>query len=86
MQIILKNVSKSFYDLKDKTDVLYDINMSVEKGKIVAIVGPSGCGKSTLANCILKLITPDGGEILFDNQNILNFLKICYKKYTKEVI
>ena len=61
MQIKLTNVNKSFFSLKEQTDVLENINIEIKKGEIVAIVGPSGCGKSTLLNLISGLINQDKG-------------------------
>lgn len=58
-----KQVSKSFFTLKEETKVLEDINFYVNKGEIIALVGPSGCGKTTLLNLICGLIEPDVGEI-----------------------
>ncbi|MDR0847980.1 MAG: ATP-binding cassette domain-containing protein [Propionibacteriaceae bacterium] len=42
-----------------------DANLTVEKGKTLAVVGESGSGKSTLARLILRLIEPSAGEVLF---------------------
>jgi len=46
-------------------DILQDINISVERGKTVAVVGESGSGKSTLARVITGLLPPRDGEIYF---------------------
>lgn len=47
----------------DRISVLWDINFSVPKGKLVAIVGPNGAGKSTFVKTILGLIKPLSGKI-----------------------
>jgi multiple sugar transport system ATP-binding protein len=45
------------------TEILKDINVSIEKGEFLVLVGPSGCGKSTLLNCIAGLEPISGGTI-----------------------
>ncbi|MEA4821779.1 MAG: amino acid ABC transporter ATP-binding protein [Erysipelotrichales bacterium] len=63
--ISIKNLNKSFEDLK----VLNDINLNIRKGEILAIIGPSGSGKSTLLRCINLLEIPTSGELYFENLN-----------------
>ena len=64
----VKNLAKHFGSNK----VLRDINLSIEKGDVISIIGPSGSGKSTLLRCLNLLEYPNGGEILFKDQNILD--------------
>ncbi|WP_241646298.1 phospholipid ABC transporter ATP-binding protein MlaF [Rosenbergiella metrosideri] len=47
-----------------------NISLTVPEGKVTAIMGPSGIGKTTLLRLIGGQLTPDSGEILFQNQNI----------------
>jgi oligopeptide transport system ATP-binding protein len=49
---------------------LEDINFTVQKGETLGIVGESGCGKSTLGRCILQLIAPDEGKVLWLGQDL----------------
>jgi len=63
--ISIKNLNKSFENLK----VLNDINLDIKKGEILAIIGPSGSGKSTLLRCINLLEIPTSGELYFENLN-----------------
>lgn len=56
-----------------------DVSLEIKKGEILAIAGESGCGKSTLAKTVMKLVTPERGEILFEGKNILS-LNDFYKK------
>ena len=55
------NLRKSF----DGTDVLKDINITINKGDIVAVLGPSGSGKSTFLRCLNCMEDPTGGSIIF---------------------
>src|SRR5882672_7421068 len=66
----LKNVSKSFGANGKRTEVLRDINLSVEKGEFLAIVGYSGAGKTTLISLIAGLIPPDGGTLRLNDLDI----------------
>jgi subfamily B ATP-binding cassette protein MsbA len=67
--IELRNVSFSY----DGTDVLKNINLTVEKGKTVALVGSSGAGKSTLADLIPRFHDVSSGELLIDGINIKEY-------------
>lgn len=49
----------------EKTPVLWDISLSIPKGKLVALIGPNGAGKSTLLKATLGLIKPISGQISF---------------------
>lgn len=66
----IQNITKSFSDEQDKTQVLKGISLAVEKGEFVTLLGASGCGKTTLLRIIAGLEYPDGGEILLDGKNI----------------
>ncbi|MDF2567650.1 MAG: transporter [Oscillospiraceae bacterium] len=50
--------------------VLEEINLQVKQGEMIGIVGSSGAGKSTLINLIMRLYTPDSGDILIDGVNL----------------
>ena len=64
----IKNLSKSFGDIKALDDISFDI----EDGEFVFITGPSGAGKTTLLRLILRDLLPDSGEIYFDDKNIID--------------
>jgi polar amino acid transport system ATP-binding protein len=49
-------------------EVLHDVSISVEIGKVVCVIGPSGAGKSTLLRCINHLERPDRGHVLVGGQ------------------
>ena len=52
-------------------EVLNSIDLQIRRGEVVSIIGQSGSGKSTMLRCLNLLETPDGGEILYDGENIL---------------
>ena len=51
-------------------DALCDVDFSVARGEVVAVMGPSGCGKTTLLNCLAGLDTIDAGRVLIDSVDL----------------
>lgn len=66
--ITLQNLTKSFGSLK----ALDGVSVRCERGECIALIGPNGSGKTTLIKCLLGMVVPDSGELLFDGQNIAN--------------
>lgn len=62
----IRNLRKTFGPLT----ALDDINLEVDRGKVVCAIGPSGSGKSTLLRCINFLEEPDSGEVIFHGERI----------------
>lgn len=60
-------------------------NLEVKKGEIVAVIGPNGAGKTTLFNLITGILRPDGGRVIFKEEEItgLPAYRICKKGMTR---
>ncbi len=67
----LRNVNK-IYGQEIKNQVLYDINLSFEKGSFNSIIGQSGSGKSTVLNIIGTLDKATSGDVIIGGTNIKN--------------
>ncbi|MBN8653390.1 MAG: ABC transporter ATP-binding protein [Cytophagales bacterium] len=67
--ITFKNVSFAY----DTEKVLKNINLTIEKGKTLALVGPSGGGKSTLADLVPRFYDPTEGEVLIDGISLKDY-------------
>jgi nitrate/nitrite transport system ATP-binding protein len=66
----LKNVSKGYGDGAERTQVLCDVDLAIEKGEFVALVGYSGAGKTTLVSLIAGLLAPDTGSVHFEGKPV----------------
>ncbi len=73
-ELILENGKIEFKNIQfsytAERKILNDISLTIEPGKMTAIVGPSGAGKTTIIDLLLKLYNPDTGNILIDGQDI----------------
>lgn len=79
--IEIKGLYKSF----DAKAVLTDINATFENGKTNLIIGQSGSGKTVLMKCIVGLLIPEKGELLYDTRNFLNMEKNEKKLLRREM-
>ena len=78
MEILqVRHLSKSFGD----HEVLKDIDFTVNKGDVTAILGASGSGKSTLLRCINLLETPTAGEILYHGEDVSTMNPAQYRSH-----
>ncbi|MBK6732329.1 MAG: ABC transporter ATP-binding protein [Bacteroidetes bacterium] len=64
--IEIQHLHKSF----GKLHVLDDINLHLTMGRAVSLIGPNASGKTTMIKCLLGMVIPDSGTILFGGKNI----------------
>ena len=69
-EVVFKNVNFEYF--AGDGPVLDNINFSIKKGEVVALVGPSGSGKSTIADLIPRFYDVNSGSIMFDGEDIKN--------------
>ena len=63
-----KDVSFSYGDMR----ALNEISFSGDKGQVIGLIGENGAGKSTIIKNIVRYLTPDSGNILFDGKDIFS--------------
>ncbi len=81
----VKHLKKYFKTARGEVHAVDDVNFTIERGKTLGVVGESGCGKSTLGRCVLRLIEPSSGEVLFDGENILDLKAKAMKAKRKDL-
>ncbi|HCX64088.1 MAG TPA: lipoprotein-releasing system ATP-binding protein LolD [Eubacteriaceae bacterium] len=72
--ITMEKISK-IYGTKIQTQVLFDIDLSFEKGTLNSIIGESGSGKSTLLNIMGTLDKPSSGKVILDGKEVMELSK-----------
>lgn len=86
MFINVKNLSKMYQSGMEEFYALNNVSMSLEEGEICVILGPSGSGKSTLINIIGGIDSASSGEVIINNENILNYNLNQLTEYRREKI
>ena len=74
----IRQLSKTFGDVQ----VLSAVDLTVNKGEVVAIIGPSGSGKSTLLRCINQLVGLDGGRVWVDGE-LMGYRQVGNRLYQR---
>ncbi len=75
-----KNLSKSY----GKTQVLKNIDLTIEQGEFTAVMGPSGSGKTTLMNTLSTIDTFNGGEVWIEGQSLLDLKKKALREFRQK--
>lgn len=72
MALQLKHITKTFGNGDAQTEVLKNINFSVNQGEFIILSGASGSGKSTLLNILGGLLSPSSGDVLYKGENLFS--------------
>ena len=79
--IEVKNIIKSF----DGKTILHDVSAKFYSGKTNLIIGQSGSGKTVLMKCIVGLVRPEQGEILYDGRDFMKMTDTQIKQLRHEI-
>lgn len=80
-----KELKKYFDTSRGKLHAVDGISLSIREGETLGVVGESGCGKSTLGRVILRLLDATGGEVFFNNENILSYQNKQMRELRKQM-
>ncbi|MCY6369772.1 ABC transporter ATP-binding protein [Clostridium ganghwense] len=74
-----------FNKVTNNVKAVDDVTFDIYKGETLGLVGESGCGKSTTGKMIVNLLKPTSGEIIFNDENIIDANKKRQKELRKEI-
>lgn len=87
----LKNIEKKFktksgwFQPKQYVHAVNGVSLQLKERETIGIVGESGCGKSTTGRCVLRLIEPTSGEVIFQGKDITTLNKREMKQIRKDI-
>jgi len=81
----VRNLKKYFKTSGGTVHAVDDVTFTIERGKTLGIVGESGCGKTTTGRCLLRLIEPTSGEIIFNGKDITKMNRREMNKVRKDM-
>ncbi len=70
---------------KPVVKAVHDADFTLRKGETLGLVGESGSGKSTLARCVVRLVEPEKGEIIFEGEDLRPLSRGAWKPYRKKI-
>ena len=83
--IEFERVSRSFGSGRATVPVLRDVDLTVNALEFLCLVGESGCGKTTTGKILSGLLSPTGGRVLFDGQDVSTLRGEAYRRYRRAV-
>lgn len=82
---IFKVKSNKLFDKPKMLKAVNDVSFEVLEGETLGVIGESGCGKSTLGRCIIQLLQPSSGEVLYNDAKINDLNSSELKKIRKDI-
>ena len=84
----VRDLTKYFKTPRGMLHAVDHVNFTIERGKTLGVVGESGCGKSTTGRCVLRLLEPTAGSVIFDGEDItqLSPKKMSQKRKDMQII